>query len=75
MSKNPEKIITLKTFTFPHEAHLAKAKLESFNIPTFIQDQHLVGMNIWYSQAIGGIKLQVFDSDYELAEEILIRGC
>ena len=28
-------------------------------------------MNFWYSQAIGGIELQVFKSDFELAQKIL----
>jgi hypothetical protein len=34
-------------------------------------DEYLVGINWMYSQAIGGVKLQVAEADYERAEKIL----
>ena len=69
--ENKEHLITIKRFTSIPEALLAKGELESCDIQSFAQDQHLIAMNFWYSQAIGGIKLQVFKSDYEMAQKIL----
>lgn len=71
MTKSIDKIVTIKRFISLPESHLAKAELESCGILAFIQDQHIVSMNFWYSQAIEWIKLQVFESDYELAQKIL----
>ena len=69
--ENKEHLITIKRFTSIPEALLVKGELESCDIQSFVQDQHLIAMNFWYSQAIGGIKLQVFKSDYDLAQKIL----
>jgi len=41
MPTDHDKIITLKTFTFLHEALLKKAELESIGIRVIIQDQHM----------------------------------
>ncbi len=71
MTHSIDKVITIKRFLSLPETHLAKAELESCGIPAFIQDQHIVSMNFWYSQTTGWVKLQVFESDYELAQKIL----
>lgn len=71
MAATLESLVTIRHFTYPVEAYLAQAKLESFGIHAFIQDQHLVQLNVWYSQAVGGVKLQVFESDAALANQIL----
>ena len=71
MKINSEKLVTIKRFIQPLDAQLAKAQLESCDIPAFVQDQHMVGMNVWYSHAVGGVKLKVYESDLEIAEKIL----
>ena len=64
--------ITIISFTYPHEAHLAKAKLESEGIDVVIKDELTVQVNNFYSNAIGGVKLLVNVSDYEKAHQLLI---
>lgn len=61
------------TFTFPHEAHLAKTYLESEGIECFIKDELTAQINI-YSNAVGGAKLLVRETEYEQGIELLIKG-
>lgn len=65
--------ITIISFTYPHEAHLVKVKLESENIVVNIKDELTAQVNNFYSNAIGGVKLQVKDSDFENAYKILLE--
>jgi hypothetical protein len=62
---------TVATFREAYQAHLAKGKLEAEGIPSIVVDEYLAGVNWMYSQAIGGVKVQVAEADYERAEEIL----
>jgi hypothetical protein len=52
-------LVTIATFSFPHEAHIAKAKLDALGIPSFIADEHTINMQWLYSDAMGGVRLQV----------------
>lgn len=52
-------LITIATFSFPHEAHLAKSRLEAMGIPSFIADEHTINMDWLFSNAMGGVRLQV----------------
>lgn len=52
-------------------AHLAKGKLETEGIHAVVADEYLVGINWMYSQAIGGVKVQVPERDLEGAKNIL----
>ena len=63
--------IIIISFTYPHEAHMAKAKLESEGIETMIQDELTAQVNNFYSNAIGGVKLLVKENDIERANIIL----
>ena len=62
------------TFTYPHEAHMAKTLLESEGINTIIQDELTAQVNNFYSTAIGGVKLLVSESDFEHGIQILTKG-
>lgn len=68
---NPEKLVTIGQFSKGVDAHLAKTRLESEGIECFIQDENLIGLNWLYSNAIGGVKLQVKAEDIEKAKTIL----
>ena len=57
---------TIATFLYPHQAHLAKAKLESEGIDVFLKDELMM-----YSLAVEGIKLQVEEHHVEHALRIL----
>lgn len=63
--------ITIITFIYPHEAHMAKGVLESEGVAVFIKDEMTAQVNNFYSTAIGGVKLQVSEEDQERALQIL----
>ena len=69
-----DRLITAITFTFPHDAHLAKAKLESEGVEVFIKDEMTVQVHNFYSNAIGGVKLQVRSADLDNAQHILVES-
>jgi hypothetical protein len=64
-------LITLRTFEYPLEITLLKSMLEDSGIPVFVKDEFTILMNPLYSNAIGGIKLQVLEEDIEKATEVL----
>lgn len=64
-------LITVATYNQIYLADLARARLLDYDIPCVIQDQNMVGMNLFYSNAVGGIKLQVPERFAELALTIL----
>ena len=66
-----EKFITVLTFTYPHEVAIIRGRLESEGITCFVQDELTVQVNPFYSNAIGGVKLQVLSRDLSQAIEIL----
>ncbi len=64
-------LVTLRTFQYPLEITLLKSMLEDSGIPVFVKDEFTILMNPLYSNAIGGIKLQVLEEDIEKATEVL----
>ena len=64
-------MITAARFSFPYEAHIARAKLESEGIPAVVADEHTINMQWLYSDALGGVKVQVPESLLACAQEIL----
>jgi len=68
-----ESFITLLSFSQPIEANVAKGRLESEGVEVVLLDEHTVNINWLYSNAIGGVKLQVRESEVEKAQEILSR--
>lgn len=64
-------MITVATFSFPYEAHIARAKLESEGIPAFVVDEHTINAQWLYSQAMGGVRLQVSNKHAARASQIL----
>lgn len=66
-----EDLITLATFSHPTEADPVVAWLESEGIECFLTNEHTVTMNWLYSNAIGGVGVQVKAADVEQANEIL----
>lgn len=64
-------LVTVASYRDLPNADIARAALESAGIPAWIQDDNLVRMDWFYSNAIGGIRLQVDAADAEAAREIL----
>lgn len=65
------KIVTIATFTLPTQLSIVKGRLETEGIKCFVKDELTVQTNNFYSNAIGGIKLQVFVYDFDEATRIL----
>ena len=66
-----DKLVTVSTYDMPTEAHLAKGLLEANGLTAFLADELTVGVAWHLSNAIGGIKLQVPETDVERAASIL----
>lgn len=64
----------LATFSKPIEAHLLVARLAGNGIPAFLRDEHMVTLDWLASNAIGGVKVEVGDDDYERAREVIAAG-
>jgi hypothetical protein len=65
------RLVTVLTFTYSHELAIVRGRLEFEGIECFVKDEFTAQVNPFYSNAIGGIKLQVKESDLENAVEIL----
>ncbi len=62
---------TLTTVNWIGEADTLCAQLEANGIKTFVPDQGTVTANPMYANAIGGIRIQVDESDLASAREML----
>ncbi len=70
-NSNLEQLITIITVFHPQQLAIIRAHLEAEGIECFIQDELTIQVNPFYSNAIGGVKLQIRESDKERASEIL----
>ncbi|MGJ8639991.1 MAG: DUF2007 domain-containing protein [Opitutaceae bacterium] len=61
----------IATYSKPEEAHLAASLLRGNGIEAYIRDEHMVNMHWLYSNAIGGVKLEIAEEDYADAQEVL----
>lgn len=61
---------TLAAFEYVADVQILKGRLESDGIPVFLRDEHTLNSDPMISNAIGGVKLQVYYSDRERAAEI-----
>ena len=68
---NSSVLTTVASFSFPYEAHIAKSLLASEDIPAFIADEYTINMQWLYSNAMGGVRVQVPRSLAAKAQHIL----
>jgi len=66
------KLVTIRKFRDLHEAWLAKGSLESAGIECFLMDDNMVRLDWFYSNLVGGVKLQVRAEDYHAAMRLWI---
>jgi hypothetical protein len=64
-------LITIARYSFPFDAHISKVRLDAEDIPSFIADEHTVNMQWMYSNAMGGVRLQVPEEFADQANIIL----
>ncbi len=65
---------TIATFWKTEEAHLLRLRLGECGILAFVQDEHITQLHPWRAAAIGGVRVQVEDSDFDEAERILSQS-
>lgn len=71
MKNKTDYFITVAIFNFAHELTIIRSRLEAEGIECRTLDELTVQVNPLYSPAVGGIKLQVKESDAQEAIEIL----
>lgn len=71
---NQDKIIVYQTFTDPINAHIIKGVLDANGIECFISDENIIAVNLLYAQAVGGVKLNVFEKDIPRINSLLNSG-
>jgi len=64
-------LVTIKTFTYSHEAAIIRSRLEVDGIRCFVQDELTTQVYPFMSSAIGGVKLQVRKEEAEEAIAML----
>jgi Putative prokaryotic signal transducing protein len=64
-------IITFETYYDPMLAQIIRGKLEANGIHCFIADDGMIGVNPLYNQAIGGVKIKIFERDLEKCRAIV----
>jgi hypothetical protein len=67
----PQPLMTIRQYGDPTEALVARGALESAGIPCSLRDENIVRMNWLWSNLIGGIRLEVAESDVSAAEAVL----
>jgi len=64
-------MVTIATFSKPEDAHLLRSQLESAGIAAFVKDDLTVQTYWLYSNAIGGVRVQINEVDLEAAHAFL----
>ncbi len=62
---------TVATFTYSSEAKIIQGRLEAEGIQAFLRDDLTIDTDPLVSNAIGGVKLEVFTEDATKSKEIL----
>jgi len=66
-----ENLVTIAIFHSHPEFLLARTRLESADIESFAYDENMLRIGGWHSHVLGGIRLQVRESEAEDARAIL----
>ncbi len=69
-----DQIIVHSTYYNPIEANIVKGRLEASDIPCFLTDENVATIQPLYNQAIGGVKLNVFEKDVVRINELLAEN-
>jgi len=65
------KLKEVASYSFAHEAHIAKIPIEALGIPVIVTDEHTINMQWMYSGALGGVRLLVPNEYAQEAKKIL----
>lgn len=68
-----DKIITFESYTDPMLAEIILGRLQASGIDCFIADGNTVGGNPIFNNALGGVKIKIFERDMEKCRQILVE--
>ena len=63
--------VTIAIFSFPHDYAILRLLFDQEHIRYIFENETMIGVFPFYSNALGGIHLKVHKEDQERAEEIL----
>ena len=66
-----DRIVTLETYYDPILAEIIRGKLEANGITCYLADENMSIIMPIYNQAIGGVKIRIFEHDLEKAKSII----
>ncbi|MGS2762664.1 DUF2007 domain-containing protein [Sinomicrobium sp. M5D2P9] len=66
-----EDFVVVATFTYPHEYTVLRHILEDEDIPHVFENETMVHVTPFYSNALGGIRLKVHREDAETTIAII----
>lgn len=64
-------LVVVRSFSRPHEAHLACSALQAAGIDARLADEYVVTADWLYSNAVGGVKVLVPAGEVEAARTVL----
>jgi len=64
----------IATFTYPSDLLIVRGLLESMNIACMVKNELTVQVHNFYSNAIGGITLEVDAEKYDAAKNLLLES-
>lgn len=67
----PETLVTVGTYSTSYEANLVRGELEAFEFHANLLDSSTIDVNWLWSNALGGVKVQVPESEFAEACQIL----
>jgi hypothetical protein len=62
---------TVATYWKPEEAHLLRLRLCAAGIPAFLQDEHSAQIHPLRAAALGGVRVQVPEADFNAAVKLV----
>lgn len=68
-----DKTIVYATYYSSIEANIIRSRLEDSEFSCFLADENISTINPLYNQAVGGIKLIVFERDVEAINDLLAQ--
>jgi hypothetical protein len=71
VGRSRDRLVVVASFGFPTEAGLAKNRLEYEGIRAFLDNENTIAADFLLSNATGGVKIFVGESDAARAKEIL----
>lgn len=66
-----DKVVVYKTYMRPFEANLVKGLLDANGIACFLTNEIFASRNPVYSSNVNGMKLNVFEKDIPMINELL----